>query len=312
MEIKNLELKDLTLLFGTKEADLSAYQTLISELDFRYKLLDQRGREVIFLHILKSIEASDLLPAGPTQKKNWEKRWLTILENFIVSDCRLNRLIPDFFQRVRPIRIGQNYGQPLDRNFEFNLYTVFRCWLFQKYLNESPVIYEFACGTGFNLVELAHLFPDKELHGLDWVFPPQEIITILAKRYDYKMTGHVFDIANPDFNFPINPKGAILTINGLEQLGTKFESFLQFVLKKSPQLCVQVEPLEELYDTNQLPDYLALKFSRKRNYLSGYLTRLQQLEKEGRIEIVQIRKMACGLYHEGHSFVVWKPVPHLK
>jgi len=312
METKTLKLKDLALLLGAKENDLSACQTLINQFDFRYKLFNQRERETIFLDILKIIESSNLLPAGPPQKKDWEKRWLSILEKFVASGYSLDRLIPDFFQRIRPIRIGRDFGRPLDQNFELNLYTVFRRWLFQKYLNKSRVIYEFACGTAFNLVELAKLFPDKELHGLDWVYPPKEIIAILAKKYGYKITGHTFDVADPNPNFPIDPEGAILTINGLEQLGTNFESFLQFVLKKSPRLCVQVEPLEELYDTNQLPDYLALKFNYKRHYLSGYLTRLRQLEKKGRIKIIQVHKMPCGLYHEGHSFVVWKPITPLK
>ena len=69
-----------------------------------------------------------------------------------------------------------------------------------------------------------------------------------------------------------------------------------------------MEPIEDLYDEDNLADYLALRYHRKRGYLSGFLPRLRTLETEGKIRILEIRRMFFGsLYHEGYSFVVWKP-----
>lgn len=308
---KELKEQDFADLLGIETDDLPLNcRHLISKSDFRYRLLDQSERDGLILSTLKLIESPHLPPAGNSEKNDWEERWSKILQSFTKSNCDLDRLIPDFLKRDRPIRIGRHYGLPVSRYFELNLYCVFRRWLFQKYLSKVETIYEFACGTAFNLVELAQLYPDKKLHGLDWVKPPKEIVKLLAETYGYNMTGHIFDMANPDINFPVKSNSAILTIDGLEQLGTNFEPFLGFILSKSPSLCIQVEPLDELYNLENLTDYLALKFSRKRNYLTGYLTRLKQLETEGRIRIIRVHKMPCGLYHEGYSFVVWKPTPH--
>jgi hypothetical protein len=189
-----------------------------------------------------------------------------------------------------------------------HFYKIFRHWLFRKYLSEFDAIYEFGCGTGFNLVELAKLYPKKILHGLEWVEPPQKIMKILRERHGYNITGHLFDMFSPDKNLEVVPGSAFLAIGALEQLGDNFESFLKFVLEKKPSIFVHVDSFVELYDENNLSDYLALKHDIKRNYLNGYLTRLRELEKDGRVEIMQVQKVPCGgLYHDGYSHVIWKP-----
>jgi hypothetical protein len=69
-----------------------------------------------------------------------------------------------------------------------------------------------------------------------------------------------------------------------------------------------MEPLLDLYDQDNLVDYLAVRFHTFRGYLSGFLPRLRQLEAEKRIEILKVQRMNFGsLYHEGYSFVVWRP-----
>lgn len=309
---RELKTKDFGDLFGIEIDDFpSDCRTLISQCNFKYRLFDRGERDELILSMLKLIDSPSDRPIDSNRRKNdWEERWSRILRSFIESNYDLDSLIPDFLRKNRPIRIGQYYGLPDDYDFELNLYSVFRRWFFRKYLSEVKVVYEFACGTAFNLVELAHLYPGKELHGLEWVKPPQEIIRLLAEKYDYNITGHVFDMTSPDMDFPIKPNSAILTVDGLEQLGANFDPFLEFILSKSLSLCVQVEPLDELYDPDNLIDYMALKFSHRRNYLTGYLTRLRQLETEGRIKIIKVHKMPCGLHHEGYSFVIWKPALH--
>jgi hypothetical protein len=113
---------------------------------------------------------------------------------------------------------------------------------------------------------------------------------------------------SPDDTLEIAQNSAIFTIGALEQLGCDFESFLQFLLKKSPNLCLNVEPLCELYDEHYLLDYLAIKYMQKRKYLRNYIDRLKQLESDGKIEILTTQRMLFGsLYYEGWSFVLWKP-----
>ena len=63
----------------------------------------------------------------------------------------------------------------------------------------------------------------------------------------------------------------------------------------------------ELYDQNDLFDYVAAAYLRKRGYLQGFLPRLRELEREGVIEILQVQRTFGSLYHDGYSFVVWRP-----
>ena len=94
----------------------------------------------------------------------------------------------------------------------------------------------------------------------------------------------------------------------IEQLASNFEAFLQFLLKHSPALCVHVEPTIELYDENNLVDYLAMKFHRKRGYTENYLTRLRELEAKNKIGILKVKRPFFGsLYMEGYSYMVWRP-----
>lgn len=90
-------------------------------------------------------------------------------------------------------------------------------------------------------------------------------------------------------------------------LGKNFSSFLTFLLEKQPSICINIETLYELYNQNSLFDYVAVKYIEKRNYLQGYLFCLRKLQKQKKVEIINIQKTFRNLYHDGYSFVVWRP-----
>jgi hypothetical protein len=157
-------------------------------------------------------------------------------------------------------------------------------------------------------VVLAQLYPEKKLHGLDFVPSSADLVNKIGEVYGWNMTGHLFDMLSPDEDFKIEDNSAIFTIGTVEQLANNFGPFLQFLLKRSPKLCIHVEPTIELYDESNLIDYLAIKFHRKRGYTENYLTRLRELEAENRIEILKVQRLFLGsLYMEGYSLIIWKP-----
>ena len=62
-------------------------------------------------------------------------------------------------------------------------------------------------------------------------------------------------------------------------------------------------------DENNLIDYLTIKYFNKRNYLKNYLTKLQTLEKENKVEILEVKRLNYGSkFVEGHTLIIWKPV----
>ena len=70
-----------------------------------------------------------------------------------------------------------------------------------------------------------------------------------------------------------------------------------------------MEPTLEYYDNKSDFDQLAIQYHQSRNYLSGYLTRLQELEKKDQLKILHSKRMHFGSkYHEAYSIHIWKPL----
>ena len=117
----------------------------------------------------------------------------------------------------------------------------------------------------------------------------------------------VHESAIIDENVEIDSQTAVITMHAMEQLGSAFKPFLDYIFGKRPRLIFHVEPVFELYNPDKLFDELAVKYHEKRNYLKGYLPALKKLEGEGKIEILEIRRLFFGsLFHEGYSLIVWK------
>jgi len=313
--MNKLTLKDFARLFGTTVKDIPEdCRALISKTNFSYRKLGQKERDQVMLGVLKKIESGNFSIAGKKKRRLWEKGWGDILKNFIKSGYDIKELAPHYDARpARYARLDRDYIAPKDPMFEMKWLKIFRIWLFRKYFKKFDNIYEFGCGTGQNLAVLARLFPEKKLIGTEWVEPSVKIIKLLAKKYNYNMDGQLFDMFSPAKNFKILPNSAVLTRAALEQIGPDFDKFLNFLLKQSPALCVHTEPTVELYDENNLVDYLAIKFQRRRNYLDGFLNRLKELEKEGKIEIIKIHRITIGsLPLDPYSYVVWRPKANKK
>ena len=307
--IHNLKLKDFAESFGTTVNDMPLdCRKLIRNSDFRYKILSIHERDSVILEVLRKIESDQQKIGVPERRAVWNKGWEGNLKDFVGSGYKLEKLTPKFIRPNQPIRLKGDYIVPLNPGFELDYLSVFRLWLFQKYFKSFDNIYEFGCGTGFNLVVLALLYPDKNLIGSDFVVSSREIINNIAKAHNFKIDGLLFDMIKPDNNFVIGPNSAVYTFGAVEQLAGKFEAFLQFLLNKSPKICVHIEPTIELYDETKLPDYLAIKFHKKRGYTTGFLPRLQELEKENKIELIKVKRLYFGsLFMEGYSLIIWKP-----
>lgn len=305
----DLTLEDFAHLFGTTVDDIrDDCRELIDSMDFRYKRVSNLERDKTLLRVLKTIESGSLSVVGQNRQSVWEKGWAENLQNFLKKDADIRELVPKYYRPGQVLRLNRNYVTTCDPNFEFNFFRVFRLWLFQQYLKDVELVYEFGCGPGHNLAALAELYPEKKMHGLDWSVTARDLVNKIADRYNYNVTGHVFDMFSPDQSLGIANNSVVITFGALEQLGHNYKSFLQFLLEKSPALCLNVEPLEELYDRDNLFDFLALKYQEKRGYLAGYVNNLRQLEDEGAIEILKMHRMLLGnVHYEGWSYVVWRP-----
>lgn len=301
--------EDFARSFDTSADDIDERsREIISGADFRYRVLEGKECDDVILDALKKIETDTQKIGAQERQETWQRGWAENLQAFIESGYDLDTLTPKFIRPNKPIRFNGSYILPSNPMFELDYFRVFRRWLFKKYLKDVSSIYEFGCGTGFNLVELAGLFPEKKLYGLDFVPASRDLVNKLAEVYGFNAEGRLFDMTAPDESLKLDDNSAVFTFGAIEQLASRFEGFLQFILKGSPVLCINVEPTVELYDENDLLDYLAIGFHRKRGYTKNYLPRLRELESQGRIEILKVKRLYFGSkYMEGFSYMVWRP-----
>jgi hypothetical protein len=309
IRMNELTITDFAHLFGTTPEDVrEKCGSIIDGLDFRYQKLKQEERDQLILKVLKRIDSDNMPAAGWHRKSDWEHGWQENLEEFVASGFDLSKLIPKYYKKNVPARFNGDFIFPVGPEFVYNVTYVFTTWLFKKYFYNIDSIYEFGCGPGHNLVNLASIYPEKRLYGLDWSTSSQEIIALLQKKFGWKIKSYNFDFFNPDENIYLDENSGVFTFGALEQLGSGYGKFLNFLIERMPTICVNVEGLKELYNENNLFDYIALKYHTKRAYLNSYLSELRKLKAQGRIEIIKIYHRKFGnIYDDPHSYVVWKP-----
>ncbi|MCC6211995.1 MAG: class I SAM-dependent methyltransferase [Burkholderiales bacterium] len=306
----NLSPEDFASLFGIAGNALpAACRKFVEAADFHYEPLQGVERDRVILGVLRHLDSGKLTMVGPERAGIWESCWSDSLQKFTESGFDPERLVPDFIRPNQPIRLNRDYVIPRNPRFELDFLRVCRSWLFARFLGDAQSVYEFGCGSGFNLIALANQFPGKKLCGLDWSKSSYEMVAMFRSKLGLNISGRHFDFFAPDPQLKLEREAGVLTMCALEQVGARHDSFVQYLLDQRPAICVNMEPLAELYDDNNLVDYLALRFHRERGYLDGFLTLLRELEAKKRIEILETRRLEFGsIYHEGYSYVAWRPI----
>ena len=301
-------LQDFADSFGTTVEDIPVVcRELIKNGNFWYSIPKGSERDDIILGVLKRIDEDKQIIGAEERKTIWENGWAESLEEFKSSNYDPKTLVPKFIRKDQIIRFKQDYIIPSSPTFELDYMNVFRLWLFDKYFKDCDPIYEFGCGTGFNLLVLSKLFPEKVLKGSDFVPSSVELVNQMGKTYNLNLTGFLFDMIIPDTSIKLEKGSGIFTFGAVEQLASKFDPFLQYILDQTPKICVHIEPTLELYDETNLVDYLALKFYRKRGYTQGFLSRLRELEAQNKIELIKVKRLYFGsLYLEGYMYIIWR------
>ncbi|MGA2298664.1 MAG: hypothetical protein ABSG15_14045 [FCB group bacterium] len=306
--MKSLTSKDFAGLFGTTEEEINIFcGDLIKKYEFKYRELSLEERDALILKIIKAIYSENLKQAGENRKNDWETGWSENLNDFINSNYDLSKLAPKYFKSDVPARFGGDFYQTISDNFVLNYYQVFKHWLFNKYLKDYKNIYEFGCGPAYHLCYLNEIFPEKNLFGFDWAESSLKIIDLLREKKKININGSKFDFFHPDYGVDFNPNSCAFTYGALEQVGSDFNDFLDFLLEKKPDLIVNIECINEFYNQDNLVEYLAYEYHSKRNYLNGYYNELLELEKLNRIKIITAHHHKFGnIYNDTANYIIWK------
>jgi len=107
----------------------------------------------------------------------------------------------------------------------------------------------------------------------------------------------------------IEEGSAVITVASLEQTGSDFKEFIEFIAAQKPGVVIHVEPMWEPLDEGNLLDYLSIKYFEKRKYLNGLQNYVEAIEKDGRATIVNKQRTGIGSFFiDGYSILVWKPI----
>ena len=283
-------------------------------------------REQIFLKVLQDIQSPKFFPSNATQQHKWESGWQENLEAFRLTQ-EIDDLIPkyNFSERFQTWRHQGRYIQPVDPHFGIRVLEDLLSNLFARHGQNAKHYYEIGAGSCYNLTYLAQdpvARKTTTFHALDWTATTSEIVTELNKLSLYASNPiqngmfNLFDPFSRQLNlFPhmhnivtsFEPESIILTCGALEQIGEKWQAFLEFLFsqKEKIQYVIHIEPFFEGYQ-NTLFDYIAAQYHQKRNYLRGYFPKLREMETKGEIEILKFEKTIGTLMHDGWTQVVWR------
>jgi len=282
----------------------------IKKYNFEYEIPSKNEYNEALLTVLKRIESDHQVIGSQNRENEWFTGWKENLDEFIASHHDEEKLKPKFIRRNTIVRLNQQFIKPKDSsNFEYNFVKIFRHHILNNYFKDVDNIYEFGCGTGFNLLAASKLFPEKNLFGSDFVQSSVDLVNELAKSKKIKLSGELFNMLKPRYDYKIRPNSGVMTFGSLEQLASDINPIIEYFLATKPSICHHTEPAVELYDSNNLTDYLGSLFQNKRGYTSGLIVKLRELEDQKRIKIIKIRRLYFGsLFMEGYNQIIWKPL----
>lgn len=275
--------------------------------NFCYDELSEKETNELINSIRVEIK-KDLPVSGRSRRDAWENGWSEnrkMLENHGGE----RSLIPRYFGKFPFVRWDGRIVRAISENFEYNMLVALELQIFGRTMRDASKIYELGCGTGHNMLRARAVNPAARIVGLDWTRSSQEILGRLNDLCILTCEASNFDFLNPDISLDLNDS-TVYSIAALEQIGESHDKLVDFLVEKSPKVCIHLEPIVELMDSeNNELDKLCSDYCMKRKYLSGFLTRLRNLQAEGKVEIIEEKRNSIGsLFIEGYSLVIWKPV----
>ncbi|HEY4526029.1 MAG TPA: class I SAM-dependent methyltransferase [Candidatus Paceibacterota bacterium] len=284
------------------------FKERIVRLNLQYRNLSEAEWEEREKWIQNLIDSPKTDASGEHRLSVWEKGWGSNLR--ALKDNQDNPLVPGYFEKQQDYAAWRGrLVKPLTSNFSYQILGLNVRWILQKYARPARAIYEFGCGTGHHLIQAREINPSANLYGLDWAEASQGIIEEMSRRGILPgAQGKRFDFFNPDYGVVLERESMVYTIAALEQVGTKHDKFIDYLLKNKPEICCHIEPIPESLNLENPLDRWSDTYYKKRNYLSGFLTSLRELEKKGSIKIEKVRRTYVGNFFEGYTLIVWRPV----
>jgi hypothetical protein len=303
--MKKITYHDLESILGFQIDDMTKNQ--IINFDLTYRDVTDEERDNYILSVI-NVLTNDIVVSGKHRIQEWENGWGENL-NIFKETGNIEDLIPKYHGKNRIVRWMGDVIMPITENFDYKIHICFVDAILRHYINNYNNVFELGCGPSYHLIRQKKYNEQLNLFGSDWAKSSQEIISEINKVLGYNIKGFNLNFFEPETNLDMGKNSLVYTVAALEQIGPNFENFINFIIKKKPGICIHLEPIDELLNENKLIDNLSIKYFRKRNYLKNFLPYLENLEKNGKIEIIKKQRIFSGSYFiEGHSLIIWKPI----
>jgi len=286
----------------------------VYNLNLRYRILTDNERKS-HLESYRKFFKTKLVQSGVKRKNAWLEGWQQNLDESRVDGINHASLLPYYYRQGKTVmRYMGEFILPEDDFFEAKFLTILRKIIAHYFLREHKNIYEFGAGPCHNVLALAYELEEKNFYVSDWVEPTIEIAHSIEKQKsalnisNHNFSARLFDFFKPDANYKLQNNSLVFTFGSMEQIGIEFTALLDYFLNQETQHFLHIEPFLELYDMTNEFDELAYSYSKKRNYLDGYLSALKNLERQGSIKIEYQKRIIGSGYHDAHMIVKWKKV----
>lgn len=266
--------------------------TLIELEDVTTDFVYANGSEAISItnHILDHIGSVKKTPS----QRQWNDAWAEIAKcdspkyfkpRFTIDGCGI-------------YRYKQNYIKSTVENLESKFHDHLMKNIQDRFMFDIDCVVEFGCGTGHNLQKIRSRNENISVYGSDWANSSQEILAqnnIPSWNFDMKKCE---DFPYEEI-FDNHDSICFLTVGSMEQIGKDWGNFLQFMLNVKPKKSIHIEPIIELYDSNNYYDTLAIKYHRQRNYLDGFYSLVSTMK-----ELKFVERTSFGnTYNEGFTIL---------
>lgn len=309
----NITLEDIAKNFGCNQKKFSLkFIEFFNSLNLNYEELNKNERDQIILEILNKLDNDKQKIGSPERTDIWYNGWKENLDGFIQTK-NLNEIIPKFIRPNNIVRFNGNFIKPKNSYFEKDFAKLIQIFCYDNYIKNYNVdnVYEFGCGSCFNLINIINLDHalGRSFYGSDFVNSSVVLCNELSKSFNLKLEGFLFDMLKPDLSVEIKSNSCVFTFGAIEQLNSKFHNFIDYLIKNKPKICFHIEPTIENYNNDDLFDNLQIRFHKKRGYTEGLLPYLEKLEKEGVIKIVKNKRINFGSkFMEGYHLFAWEMV----
>jgi len=312
--MKTITLNDLANNF---DCDVSSFGerfvTFYNTLDMSYESVEGESYDNLILECLQKLDIDKQVIGAPERTGEWFDGWKENLDDFLANGTR-ESLVPRFVRPNKVVRYQRKFIKPSNPYFERDFCKLIQIFCYDNFMKKENVdnVYEFGCGSSFNIMELYDLSKEDGLnlnfYGSDFVESSVNLLNSVGARYDAPLSAELFNMIEPNYDYEIRENSCVFTFGTIEQLDSKFKNYINFLIHKKPKICFHIEPTVENYDENNLFDYLQIKFHTQRGYTQGLVPYIEELEKAGKVDILKKKRLDFGSkFMEGYHLIVWSP-----